>query len=66
MVALLMVIGSVSLIVIAVYAAVVAVWTAKLRLRRTSDAIRAGAPLLAKTVVHQPLLRSRAGADATS
>jgi hypothetical protein len=61
-----MVIGSVSLIVIAVHAAVVAVWTAKLRLRRTSDAVRAGAPLVAKTVVRQPLLRSRTGADATS
>ncbi|WP_036504040.1 MULTISPECIES: hypothetical protein [Nocardia] len=65
-VALLMVIGSVSLIVIAVHAAVVAVWTAKLRVRRTAAALRGAAPLVAKTVVHQPLLRPRAGADATS
>lgn len=65
-VALLMVIGSVALVVIAVHAAVVAVWTAKLRLRRTSDAVLAGAPLGARTVVRQPLLPPRAGVDATS
>ncbi|WP_227983458.1 hypothetical protein [Nocardia spumae] len=71
MVALLVGIGSVSLIVISMYAAVVAVWSAKLRARYASGnsgPVRrtesSGLRLAAKSVVGQPFGAERAPADA--
>ncbi|AHH16799.1 hypothetical protein NONO_c19990 [Nocardia nova SH22a] len=65
-VALLVGIGFVSLIVISMYAVVVAVWSARLRSRYATPARRASsrARLVAKTVVSQSFGPERAAADA--